>query len=103
MAPFSARPGGVVGAMIIACATGLYTLGTGTGETADILAATFGDQYTVRLTCGGGRAFSEYTHGFSRAHAGGKAEESHPGCEASRVTPVRHHYRAGVYSTGTWL
>lgn len=103
MVRFGVRPGGVIGAIITIVGVGVYTLGYGTGETGDILAAAFGEQYTVRLTCGGGRAFSEYTHGFSRAHAGGKAEESHPGCKAASVTPVRHHRRLGIYSTGIRL
>lgn len=93
----------MIGAVITIIGLGVYTLGHGTGETGAILAAMFGDQYTVRLTCGGGRAFSEYSHGFSRDHAGGKAERNHPGCRAARVTPVLHHRRAGAYSTGIRL
>lgn len=93
----------IVGAVVTVIGVGSYTLGNDTGETGAILAAMFGDQYTVRLTCGGGSAFSEYTHGFSAKHARGKAERNHPGCEAARATPVRHHRRAGKYSTGIHL
>jgi hypothetical protein len=103
MVRFGSRPCGIVGAVITVAGVGLYTLGHGTGETGAILAAMFGEQYTVRLTCGGGRAFSQYTHGFNHDHAGGKVERNHPGCEAESVTPVRHHRRAGTYSSGIRL
>ena len=101
MVRFGVRPGGVIAAIVTIVGIGVYSLGLGTGETGAILAAIFGDQYTVRLTCANGGAFSQYTHGFSQDHARGKAERSHPGCEAASVTPVRHHGRAGAYSTGT--
>ncbi len=91
-----ARRGGVIGALVAVIGLAVGTLGYGTGETGAILAASFGDQYTVRLTCAGGRAFSEYTHGFSHAHARGKSEANHPGCEAASVMPVRHNRRSGV-------
>ena len=100
MVRFNGRRSGAIGAVITALGITIYTLGYGAGETGAILSATFGDQYTVRLTCDGGRAFSQYIHGFSREHAGGKMEKRHPGCRAATVTPVRHHRRAGTYSTG---
>jgi len=103
MVQFGVRHSGVVAAIATVFGVGVYTLGSGTGETGAILAAIFGDQYTVRLTCAGGGAFSKYTHGFSQDHARGKAEQSHPGCEAASVTPVRHHRRSGAYSTGIRL
>ncbi len=103
MVQFGARRCGIVGVMVTVLGVGFYTLGHGTGETGAILATMFGDQYTVRLTCGGGRAFSQYTHGFNNDHARGKAERNHPGCEAASVMPVRHHRRAGAYSTGVRL
>lgn len=103
MIRLNARRCGIVGVVITVMGVGLYSLGHGTGETGAILAAMFGDQYTVRLTCDGGRAFSQYTHGFNPDHAGGKAERNHPGCRASRVTPVLHHRRAGSYNSGIRL
>ena len=103
MVRFGIRPGGVIGAIVTIVGVGIYSLGLGTGETGAILAAIFGDQYTVRLTCAGGSAFSEYTHGFSSAHARAKSEQSHSGCQAASVTPVRHHRRSGAYSTGIRL
>ncbi len=103
MVRFSGRRSGAIGAVITALGITVFILGYGTGETSAILAATFGEQYTVRLTCGGGRAFSQYIHGFSREHAGSKMEHRHPGCRAATVTPVRHHRRVGSYSTGIHL